>query len=259
MPPEYVAPHSSAVVVVPETGSTQRDLAALAADAESWPHMSGIRAERQTDGRGRGDRTWDTDELTALTASIVLRPELAAQRWTWIPLLVGRVLVDSLSGLRVGPALKWPNDVVLHASTPVAGWGHWRKVAGILAQVLPDRSGVVVGIGINLAGTPPVPWATTVHEHGADVGAAALLELIRARLARALATDPATWRGAVEHVCSTIGSEVVVEGPGGARLQGLAVGLDESGGLVLENGRGDRRVVMAGDVQHLRTAPRPDR
>lgn len=91
------------------------------------------------------------------------------------------------------------------------GWGRWRKVAGVLAQVLPDRSGVVVGIGVNLAGAPPVPWATTVQEHGADVGAAALLELIRVRLTQALATDPATWRGAVEHVCSTIGCDVAVE------------------------------------------------
>ena len=36
-----------AVVTVTETGSTQDDLRALAADAADWPHLSGLRAVRQ--------------------------------------------------------------------------------------------------------------------------------------------------------------------------------------------------------------------
>jgi BirA family biotin operon repressor/biotin-[acetyl-CoA-carboxylase] ligase len=251
----YTAPRASTVVVVPETGSTQQDLIALAADVDGWPHLSGIRAERQTAGHGRGDRRWDTEQLTALTASLVLRPDMPHERWPWIPLLVGRVLVDSLNAFQVGAALKWPNDVVLHATTPIDGWGHWRKVAGVLAQVLPDRSGVVVGIGVNLDGTPPVPWATTLHERGADVDPGALLELVRARLAQALATDPGTWRGAVEHVCVSVGIVVDVHRPDGTRLRGRALGLDTTGGLVLRDSHGGQHLVMAGDVEHLRTSP----
>lgn len=247
-------PSASSVVTVAETGSTQRDLLEVADDAVGWPHLSGIRALRQTAGRGRGDRRWDTEGLTALTASLVLRPELPGSRWPWLPLLTGAAVVQSLAGLGATAALKWPNDVVLLATTPVDGWGRWRKVAGILAEALPGGAGVVVGIGVNVDGAPPVPWATTLSEHRVEVDAGSLLELIRLRLAQGLASDPAGWPDAVRRRCATLGTEVLVHLPGGERLQGVARDLDPSGGLVVEVA-GRPRVVMAGDVEHLRTPP----
>lgn len=256
--PSYPAPHASAVVVVAETGSTQRDLLELAADAEGWPHLSGVRALTQTAGRGRGDRAWDTESLTALTASLVLRPEIPPSRWPWLSLLTGAAVVQSLVGLGAGAALKWPNDVVLPATTPAPGWGRWRKVGGILAEALPGGAGVVVGIGVNLDGVAPVPWATTLAEHRVEVDGGSLLELIRLRLAQGLASDPAGWPDAVRRRCVTLGAEVAVRLPGGDEIRGVARDLDATGGLVLDTASGSQ-VVMAGDVEHLRTAPGPGR
>ncbi|WP_420113865.1 biotin--[acetyl-CoA-carboxylase] ligase [Pseudactinotalea sp.] len=249
------APGRSLVITVEESGSTQDDLRVLAADASGWPHLSGLRAVRQTAGRGRGGRAWQTDELTALTASLVLRPDIPPAAWPWIPLLAGCAVVEALAhGLA---RLKWPNDVVLPADAAhadVEGWGSWRKAGGILAEGLPDQSGVLLGIGVNLAGTAPVPWATTLQEHGIDTDPEALLEAIRSHLAQTVASDPATWRDAVEHRCASIGAQVVAHLPGGARITGTAVAIDDAGGLVIAEAGGSERVVMAGDVEHLRAS-----
>lgn len=249
------APRCSEVVTVTETGSTQDDLRALAADAADWPHLSGLRAVRQRAGRGRGDRTWDTGELTALTASLVLRPALRAERWSWIPLLVGCAVTDALADLGCTAGLKWPNDVVLPAEAAAEGWGRWRKAGGILAEVLPGQAGVLVGIGLNIDGVPPVPWATTLREHGLAVEPDALLEAIRDHLRERLVSDPARWRDAVERRCVSIGAQVVAHLPGEVQVTGVAREIGAGGGLVIEAPDGSRQLVMAGDVQHLRATP----
>lgn len=255
------APGRSVVVTVPETGSTQDDLRALAADAAGWPHMSGLRAVRQRAGRGRADRRWDTEQLTALTVSLVLRPDIPPTSWSWIPLLAGCAVVDALADHLPNDLakLKWPNDVVLPAGEEAAGWGSWRKAGGILAEVLPGQSGVILGIGVNLAGSAPVPWATTLQQHGIDTDPETLLEAIRSRLAEILASDPATWRDAVEHRCATLGAQVVAHLPGGTNITGTAVAIDPAGGLVIAQQDGSEHVVMAGDVEHLRAAAPEER
>jgi BirA family biotin operon repressor/biotin-[acetyl-CoA-carboxylase] ligase len=249
-------PGRSAVVTVEQTGSTQDDLRALAVDPTGWPHLSGLRAVRQRAGRGRGDRTWDTRELTALTASLVLRPDLDPERWSWIPLLVGCAVTDALADLRATAGLKWPNDVVLPAASEVEGWSTWRKVGGILAEVLPGQSGVLVGVGVNVDGVPPVPWATTLRAQGLAIEPDTLLEAVRTHLRERLVSDPASWRTAVEQRCVSIGTQVEAHLPGGVRLTGTAREIGDGGGLVIETGEGSRQLVMAGDVHHLRAAPR---
>lgn len=246
-------PHAPRVLTVAETGSTQRDvLAAAALDHGAWPHLSGLRAERQVKGRGRGDRSWESSGLTALTASVVLRPALPRSAWAWLPLLTGLAVTRAIGSHGGTTALKWPNDVLVPAGAEIAGWGPWRKVAGILAEVLGDGSGVVVGIGVNLAGTAPVPWASTLADAGVEVAAAPLLEEIRAGLDVLLGTERAGWPAAVGAVCATIGEQVRALLPGGGVLEGEAIGLAPSGGLLLRDQHGGRHVVLAGDIEHLR-------
>jgi BirA family biotin operon repressor/biotin-[acetyl-CoA-carboxylase] ligase len=247
---------------VPETGSTQQDLLAVVDDAAAWPHLSGLRALRQRAGRGRGDRVWDTSAVTALTASLVLRPleiGLSRERWSWLSLVTGLAVVRALRRHEVPAALKWPNDVVVPADQWQDGWGRWRKVAGVLAQVSGDA--VVVGVGVNLDGEPPVPWASTVAAARAGVAAAELLEQVQEELG-ALCEDRWGWPDAVADRCVTLGQQVAVQLPGGETMRGEAVGLDGSGGLLVRGPGGpDARVrpVHAGDVEHCRTTAVQDR
>lgn len=149
------------LVTVRTTGSTNSDLrAALSgpdgrvdpAAAGTWPHLSALRAQTQTAGRGRAEHTWVTPPSGALTASVVLRPLVPAARLDWLPLLTGlavqRALAPRLEGAGWRVRTKWPNDVValpadvsagLRPAASVSGWGRSRKVAGILCELVPGR------------------------------------------------------------------------------------------------------------------------
>src|ERR1700678_3233202 len=146
------------VVVTDETGSTNADLLARAADGADEGTV--LVAEAQTAGRGRLGRSWLSPPRAALMFSVLLRPAAVPQpRRGWAPLLAGVAVasgVNGLTGLDVG--LKWPNDVLVGGA----------KLAGILAEQSADA--IVVGIGINVSTQRdelPVETATSLALEGA--------------------------------------------------------------------------------------------
>lgn len=252
--------------LVPSTDSTQTDLlAALAADGAEWDHLSGIQAVHQRAGRGRLDRTWDTDLLRALTASVVLRPA-DSSTWGGLGLLTGvaviRALADVARGVPAG--LKWPNDIVVpdEAITDeiAPGWAGIAKIGGILGSITTDSTGepvAVMGIGINLDGTAPTPWASTVRAAGEDtlLEAADLLAAITGHLGE-LVPAGRPVRGvaeAVTPVCRTLGRRVrIATAPDVEETTGTAERIDPDGALVVRTQAGEQRF-LTGDVFHTRT------
>lgn len=261
------------VVVVPRTGSTSSDLVAAAvAEPEAWPDRSVLVADHQEAGRGRSGRTWHTPPGSALTVSVLLRPRVPVGRWGWLPLLAGLAVVQGVADVAgVRAAVKWPNDVLVEApdGAEVAGWGTRRKVAGVLAELVPaggpapvHPGGVVVGVGVNVHQRElPVPHATSLALLGADVDRTELLGAVLRRWWflderwRAVDGDArAAGLGAeVAAACTTLGSAVAVDLPGGEELRGTATGLSADGALEVLDGTGRRRTVLAGDVRHVRS------
>ena len=231
----------SRLVTVPVTGSTQDDLrsALRGPEAEAWPHLSALRALRQTAGRGRSGRAWVTPDDGALLVSVVLRPLVPARLLTWMPLLAGLAVRDALEpfvrgrGWRVGT--KWPNDVVAvpESSTvvaPVPGWASTRKIAGVLSElVTPEPSEgrttqlsvadegpagrdeapmVILGIGVNIGQEVddlPVAWAGSLRTLGAvdadgDSAHAAVAEVALNAIGHQLVRRLEQW----EEVCGDV-------------------------------------------------------
>lgn len=250
----FEASHAVApeLIVLEAAGSTNDELAAMAAGGAPAPYTTVVTAD-QTAGRGRRDRAWSTPPGLGLAISVLL-PRVAADRAPWLPLAAGLAMRDAVATvLPAGAAasVKWPNDVL------VGG----RKVCGVLAQLTP--SGVVMGAGLNVRlgeADLPVPTATSLVLAGsADVDdlddrvLAAYLGRLR-ELVDGLAAQGAAASGlhrAVEAACDTIGRDVRVELPGGAELRGRATGIAADGRLVVRSGGGDE-LVAAGDVVHVR-------
>ncbi len=239
------------VQIVEELESTNSRLSALARTGAAAGTV--VVAEWQTAGRGRLDRVWSVPPRTAVTFSVLLRPNLPPADWPWLPLFAGYVVRSALAGRVPAIGLKWPNDVLVGEA------GH--KLCGILVERVetPDGPAAVVGIGINADQRPdelPVPTGTSLRiVTGAPVDRTAVLADLLATLDASLPMlrDLDGLRAAYAANCVTIGRQVRVELPAGDPLVGPAVGLDESGRLLVDGPDGVV-AVGAGDVIHVRAA-----
>lgn len=194
-----------------------------------------------------------------LHLSVLLRPTLAPQRVTLVPLVAGLAVAEAMADLGATAArVKWPNDVLVGS----------RKLAGVLAEASSGPSGleaVVVGLGVNVsaeAGSMPPgvrPRATSLT---AETGvafdlasvAAAVLGQVRVwyhalyregptRLLAAWRSRSVPWWGRLVEVRS-----------GAATVCGLAHDVDEEGALRLEGEDGALIRVLAGEARELRLA-----
>jgi BirA family transcriptional regulator, biotin operon repressor / biotin---[acetyl-CoA-carboxylase] ligase len=258
----------SAVRVVEETGSTNEDLIA-AARAGAGEGLV-LAAERQTKGRGRLGRSWQSEPGSSLTFSVLLRPATVPPvARGWLPLLAGVAVAAGIraqTGLDV--SLKWPNDVLARAGGASAGpdsaGNHGAgKLAGILAEQAGDA--IVLGTGLNVGASPDAvsgATATSLAELGAaDQDREALLVAILRELEhwylRWTASEPpgdavaSGLRSEYLRSCATVGRDVRVELPGGGVLTGRACDVDGVGRLLVA-GPGGVEAVSAGDVIHVR-------
>lgn len=164
------------VAVLAETGSTNADLAAHAAnDPARWPDLSVLIADSQISGKGRLDRSWEVPARTAMISSVLLRPTDSSAHpgvptflptgYGWLSILAGIALCQAVNAEAGVPAmLKWPNDVVVNG----------RKLAGILGQmVVPHVEAQRVSGVPGLPGLPSSPSIRT--DHGARLGPAVVV------------------------------------------------------------------------------------
>ncbi|MEU6024814.1 biotin--[acetyl-CoA-carboxylase] ligase [Micromonospora sp. NPDC047134] len=257
-----------------ETGSTNADVAEAARRGE--PEGLVVVAERQTAGRGRRGRTWQSPPRAGIATSVLLRPGEAVpdRGWRpappagygWLPLLAGVALVEAVGRLaELEAGLKWPNDLLVNEA----------KCAGILAEAVPgpalgDPPAVVLGIGLNvtlradeLPENPTGLPATSLQLAGA--AATDRDPLLRALL-RSLADWYARWRDAdgdatasglreaYLKVCATVGREVRALLPDGTTLTGTATTITGEGHLLLTTPHPTPTThsLPAADLLHLR-------
>jgi BirA family biotin operon repressor/biotin-[acetyl-CoA-carboxylase] ligase len=236
-----------AIEVVAETGSTNADLLARL-DSLVSPVL--LAAETQTAGRGRAGRTWHSAPGAALTFSLAWNFSSPLQSLVGLPLAVGVVIAETLNRFDIDVRLKWPNDVLRN--------GH--KLAGILIETAsagnshPKSIWAVIGIGINVA--MPDSLAAQIGRPVADLSASGI---DRNRLLAALLDDLTDALTQFDHtgfggfaerwnrLHAHAGRQVVILDQGRISHEGIAIGVDADGRLLLATASGEV-AITAGDV-----------
>lgn len=240
-----------AIEVVEETGSTNADLMQR---AKTLRVPTLLIARHQTAGRGRAGRTWLSTPDGVLTFSLAWEFPSGPQTLMGLPLAVGVALAERLQQLGVPVKLKWPNDVLKES----------KKLAGILVESQLGNGGsnwAVIGIGLNLS--VPEALEQSIGQAVADAAwlaqmdrnqlVAQLLQALQAALSefalQGFSAFVARWNRLHAHAQQA----VVIMDQDKILEQGIAIGVDAQGCLVLQTDQG-QVLIHSGDVS-LRALP----
>ena len=203
-----------------------------------------ILAEEQTDGLGRLGRSWSTDFGTGIALSLGFKQQLVGQAQAALPLQIGTAVISALAKFEISASLKWPNDIVfLNSDNSV------RKCGGILVQQIADS--YVVGIGINVSHTKdqmPTQIATSLLQEGFNVSRNELVAQIIFEVESSIQNSN-DWHEQYLNHCASIGKQVVISHLTGSEIEGIAIGVSETGALIIQTDTSIEHVTI-GDVQH---------
>lgn len=220
--------------------------------AKGAPHGTVLIADRQTKGRGRMGRTFQSPGGKGIYLSVILRPDCKPDRLMHLTCAVAVAMCDAVETVcGVRPGVKWINDLILNG----------RKLGGILTEMSLAANGsvqyAVVGIGINCSQKeedfPPELREIAVSLEtalGKPVSRAALAaEMVRALayMADNLQTKKFTLLDIYRSDCITIGKEVMVHSSQES-CRGFAVDVDSDGALVVRFSDGSMHTVQSGEV-----------
>lgn len=241
------------ILVFAETDSTNQRAIELGAGGSAGGIA--VFAERQTAGRGRFGRHWESAAHLGLWFSILLRPELPIESWsrltTWAAVVVADA-IEAATGLSV--AVKWPNDLEING----------RKLAGILIEMQTDRAGqhfAVAGIGVNVNHAAE-DFPEELQARATSLRLASRRSIDRAELAAAIlrtmndraaeihdATFPKLLAEATRR-SSLLGKQVALQ-TAAERIEGYAEGLAPDGRLLIRLPNGALEVFGSGEATIL--------
>lgn len=227
-----------------ETSSTMDEAMILA--RKGCPDFTVFITQRQTKGRGRMKRIWQSSD-GGLYFTVVVRPSIPLIHVGLVNLAAAVDMAELLhSSYGIDAGVKWPNDILVGD----------RKICGVLSQMEAEGDQLIhvnVGIGLNVNNSPEIeePAAASLKSLlGRSLPRRKILEAFLDAFERRITHfSPSDviekWR--VMNV--TLGQKVRIVTFNG-RIEGIAVDVDEQGGLIVDATDGGRQTVTHGDCFH---------
>ncbi len=237
------------ILYLDEVDST--NTAAKKAAENGAVHGTLVVSERQTGGKGRRGRAWDSPRETGIFMTLILRPNMAPVHASMLTLVAALAVADGIRECTGAESLiKWPNDIVMSG----------KKVCGILTEMSADPdciNYVAVGIGINV-NMEEFPEeirgvaASIFTETGKKTKRSLLISAVMAAFERYYevfmkTTDMSGLLEDYNGKLANCGRTVRVLDPAG-EYSGTAIGIDREGELLVEMEDTTVRRVLSGEV-----------
>jgi BirA family biotin operon repressor/biotin-[acetyl-CoA-carboxylase] ligase len=109
---------------------------------EKFEEGTVIISEKQTKGRGRSGKKWESP-LGGIWLSLILRPKINQSKSSLITLATGVAVANTIKSFNIDNVeIKWPNDILINE----------KKVSGVLTEAVAKLNTIeyiVVGVGID--------------------------------------------------------------------------------------------------------------
>ena len=208
-------------------------------------------ADRQSAGKGRRGRSWVSPAGKSIYMTLLLRPDIMPTKAPQMTLLMAVAVAEGIhkvSGLEC--EIKWPNDVILHG----------KKICGILTEMSSELTYVnyvVIGVGINVNQEVfPEELKERATSLRAELGhsirrselIAAVMESFEKCYAAFMRTGNLSGvRAKYESRLVNRDQDVKILEPGN-EYEAHALGIDETGRLIVRTRDGRKKAVYAGEV-----------
>lgn len=233
---------------VKETDSTNEWAKKLSQEGET--HGTLAVAEFQSAGKGRLGRSWQAPEGSSVMMSLLLKPDFEPQYAAMLTIVMGLSVAQAVESLGVKASIKWPNDVVVSR----------KKISGILTEMRLNGTkirDIVIGVGINvnLKEIPEELYdkaTSLLLETGESYDRARILGLVMGKFEE-------NYEKFIQ-TCNLSGlmetyNELLANRNQPVRIldkqnpwEGIALGIDEQGELLVRDREGIVRTVRAGEV-----------
>lgn len=205
----------------------------------------------QTAGKGRRGRSWVSPTGVNCYFTVLLRPDIAADRASMITLVAALSLAKAIKETaQLETMIKWPNDVIANG----------KKLCGILTEGSTDleyMNYVVVGIGVNCN---QMQFPTDIRETASSICLETGKKVNRCQLLGNFLThfernyeifldaeDLGNLKDAYNSLLVNRGREVMIIEKDGER-KATAIGIDEKGRLLVKDAAGKCETIIAGEV-----------
>ncbi len=211
-------------------------------------------AGRQTGGRGRLGRSWESPAEKGIYLSIVLKPDIAPVEspiLTFAAAVAVEKAIRTTTGIKAG--IKWPNDLIIDG----------RKVCGILLEMNSEADKVnyvILGIGLNYSqSVEDFPKELKDRAISLKLAAAAgsrfdRLSLIKSILRELDSVLKLVKEGSYEKILDvwreysiTLGKEIAFKIKDNGYC-GTAIDITGEGRLLVECRDGARRELLSGEI-----------
>lgn len=224
------------VLYVPICDSTNE----MAKRESKMPHGTVFIANKQTKGKGRLGRSWESEKNTGIYMSVLIKDTLPLRDVAQLTLIAGVAVCRALG---CNAKIKWPNDVIIGS----------RKVSGILTERSGDAIICGIGVNVNTKVFPPElrDKATSLYiESGEKYDRDYICALILNEFEQLYNEFKV---GGFENIyaeyfdlCATLGNDVVAI-IDGEEVGGFACGISPEGGLIIDTEEGEI-TVTSGEV-----------
>lgn len=241
------------LVYFKEIDSTNNEAKRQGAErGEEIPDGTLFIAECQNGGRGRRGKGWISPEGSGIWMSLLLRPQLNPNHASMLTLVAAMAVTKAITEVTstTGCRIKWPNDIVFNK----------RKICGILTEMSAEMDFihyVVIGIGINVntegMDSAIENIATSLYaETGQHIKrssiVAAFSKAFEQYYRRFLADGNLSgFLGEYNSILINVNKEVKILGAD-KEFTGIALGINETGELLVKRTDGTTATVCAGEV-----------